>query len=459
MNNYIGLKDGILIPLYFISIVLTGYLFSKRIKPEVRGYFRKALFLKLICGLSFAWVYAYYYGGGDTQMYFNGASAFYKALISGNTGFNGLSNTDLLLGGSKTTIFTKQVTSIINLLSFNSFWSCTLLFAALSLIGLWLLFISFYRLFPALHKQLAIVTLFIPGVVFWSSGIMKDTLCVLCIGMIVWAVQNLFLLSRKKIISFLLLIFGFYMIINLKAYIALALLVSLALYTLLAIRSKIKNVILRIMVIPFVAVIIFSVAFFFIKEIGDYLQRFSLENIAETAQTYQDYHSRISVAGRGSENRTGSAYSLGDINFSSPSSIISKVPLAINVTYFRPYLWEVKNPVMLLSALESFFILLFTIKVVFKTGIFRFIRHVFSDKEITFCMAFAMMFGFAVGFTSYNFGSLVRYKVPCVPFYLIALVLINSLPKKKKEAELNYVVTDSSTLRTIESQPSLMKNH
>jgi hypothetical protein len=458
MNNYIGLTDVILIILYFIVIATIGYLFSRKIKPEIRGYFRKALLLKLVCGLSFAWIYAYYYGGGDTQMYFNGASSFYKAFMSGSVGFDALSDPDFLLGGSQTTIFTKQVTSIINLLSFNSFWSCTLLFAALSLIGIWLLFISFYRLFPALHKQLAIVTLFIPGVVFWSSGIMKDTLCVLFIGMIVWAVQNLFLFSKKKLFSFALLIFGFYMIINLKAYIALALLVSLALYALLAIRSKIKNVIFRIMVIPFVAVIIFSVAFFFIDGIGEYLKKFSLENIAETAQTYQNYHSRISVAGRGSENRTGSAYSLGDINFSSPASIVSKAPLAINVTYFRPYLWEVKNPVMLLSALESFLIMLFTLKVIFKTGIFRFIRHIFSDKEIIFCMAFAMMFGFAVGFTSYNFGSLVRYKAPCVPFYLIALVIINSLPKKKKEVALNYIVTGSSTLRTKEPQPSLMKN-
>ncbi|MEO7800521.1 MAG: hypothetical protein ABIR81_00900 [Ginsengibacter sp.] len=458
MNNYIGLKDVILIVLYFVVILFVGFLFSRKIKAEIRGYFRKALLLKLLCGLSFAWVYAYYYGGGDTQMYFNGASSFYKAFISGHVGLSGLSDPDLLLGGSKTTIFTKQVTSIINLFSFNSFWSCTLLFAALSLIGLWLLFISFYRLFPTLHKQLAIVTLFIPGVVFWSSGIMKDTLCVLFIGVIVWTVQNLFSLNRKKIITFFLLLLSFYVIINLKAYIALVLLVSLALYTLLAIRSNIKNVIFRIMVVPFATVVIFSVAFFFINEIGEYLQRFSLENIAETAQTYQEYHSRISVAGRGSENRTGSAYSLGDINFSSPASVASKVPQAINVTYFRPYVWEVKNPVMLLSALESFLILLFTLKVLFKTGIFKFIRHIFFDKEIIFCMAFAMMFGFAVGFTSYNFGSLVRYKAPCVPFYLIALVLINALPKKKQVAELKYVVSQSSTLPTKEPQPFLMKN-
>lgn len=458
MNNHIGPIDALLIGIYFLVILLIGHLFSRRIKPEIRGYFMKGLTLKLLCGLCFAWVYVYYYGGGDTQMYFRGASSFYKSFISGNVGFNGLSDPDLLLGGSPSSIFTKQVTSIINLFAFNSFWSCTLIFSALSMLGLWLLFISFYRLFPRLHKQLAIVTLFIPGVVFWSSGIMKDSLCLLFTGVIVWTIQNIFLFNKKKIISLTLLLFSFYIIINLKAYIALALLVSLALYALLTLRSKIKSFFFRIMLLPFAAVMIFGIAFLSMNQIGESLQRYSLENLAETAQTYQDYHSRISVAGRGSENRTGSAYSLGDIDFSSPVNIASKFPVALNVTFFRPYLWEVTNPVMLLSALESLLIMLYTLKVIFKTGIFRFFRHLVSDKEILFCITFALIFGFAVGFTTYNFGALVRYKAPCVPFYLIALVLINALPKKKKETELNYVISEPAELRTTEPQLSLMKN-
>ncbi len=391
-------------------------------------------------------------------MYFRGASSFFKAFFSGKVGFAGLADHELLLGGSPSSVFTKQITSIINLFSFNSFWSCTLVFSALSMIGLWLLFISFYRLFPQLHKQLAIVTLFIPGVVFWSSGIMKDSLCLLFTGVIVWTIQNLFLFNKRKLVSLCLLLFSFYVIINLKAYIALALLVSLALYAMLTLRSRIKSFFFRIMVLPFAAVVIFGIAFLSMNEIGESLQRYSLENLAETAQTYQDYHSRISVAGRGSENRTGSAYSLGDIDFSSAASIASKFPLALNVTFFRPYLWEVTNPVMLLSALESFLIMLYTFKVIFKTGIFRFFRHLLSDKEILFCITFALIFGFAVGFTTYNFGALVRYKAPCIPFYLIALVLINSLPKKKKDPELNYVINESSELRTTELQLSLMKN-
>lgn len=277
---------------------------------------------------------------------------------------------------------------------------------------------------------------------------MKDSLCMLFVGVIVYAIQNVFLFNQKKATSILFLIAGFYVIINLKAYIALALLLSLALYALLAFRANIKNPTTRMLIMPFAAIVIFGGALFMMNRIGESLERYSLENLAETAQTYQNYHFRISVAGRGSENRTGSGYSLGEMNYSDPLSIAAKFPLAVNVTFFRPYVWEVKNPVMLLSALESLFIMLFTIKVIFKTGVGRFFKHSVTNKEILFCMTFALIFGFAVGFTTYNFGSLVRYKAPCVPFFLIALVLINNLPDKKDTRRLTGMVRRSNKVRS-----------
>ncbi|TVR77560.1 MAG: hypothetical protein EA412_10750, partial [Chitinophagaceae bacterium] len=56
---------------------------------------------------------------------------------------------------------------------------------------------------------------------------------------------------------------------------------------------------------------------------------------------------------------------------------------------------------------------------------------------IIFCIVFAIIFAFGVGFTSFNFGALARYKTPCLAFYLIGISLIYYYSKKdKKEAEL-----------------------
>jgi hypothetical protein len=219
---------------------------------------------------------------------------------------------------------------------------------------------------------------------------------------------------------------GFYAIITLKAYIALALLVAIALYAVLALKSKIRNGALRKLAVPLLTASIFGITATAMNQIGESLERYSIENIIETAQTYQGYHLRTSTSDRrGNAVRTGSSYTLGDINYSDPLSIAGKFPLAVNVTFFRPYVWEVKNPVMLLSALESTLILLFTIGVIRRSGLKNFFKSVFSKKEVLFCFTFALIFGFAVGFTTYNFGSLVRYKAPCIPFFLIALILIN----------------------------------
>jgi hypothetical protein len=87
---------------------------------------------------------------------------------------------------------------------------------------------------------------------------------------------------------------------------------------------------------------------------------------------------------------------------------------------------------MLLSALESTFILLFTLSILWRTGLKKFVSNIFKSREVVFCLTFALIFGFAVGFTTYNFGSLVRYKAPCIPFFMVSLVILNSLAQKSK---------------------------
>jgi hypothetical protein len=425
-----------------------GLAYSRRFKEKfLRRYFIGGLALKLICGLGFGWVYVYYYGGGDTTMYFKGASLIFKELTTGSNGFDIFFNDQLMGGGSPTAHFMQRIAGILNIPALNSFWACTLLFSTLSFVGQWLLFMSFCRQFPKLHKQLAIAILFIPGVIFWSSGIMKDSICMLFVGVIVYAVQNIFIYNRKKIISALLVVIGFYVLVNLKAYIALALLVSIALYAIVVLKDRIKYTAVKILVLPVASVLIIGAAFLTMNKIGESLQRYSLENIIETAQIYQGYHYRTSIAGRGSETRTGSSYSLGEIDYGNPLSIALKFPAAINVTFFRPFIWEVKNPVMLLSALESTVILIFTLIVFFRAGFRKFFGLIISKKEILFCFSFALIFGFSVGFTTYNFGSLVRYKTPCIPFFLIALVLINEHVMEKKKSLQKKFKFPQSTVR------------
>ena len=51
---------------------------------------------------------------------------------------------------------------------------------------------------------------------------------------------------------------------------------------------------------------------------------------------------------------------------------------------------------------------------------------------VTYCFFYSLVFALFVGATTLNFGTLVRYKIPAMPFYLISIFLILDLNRKKK---------------------------
>ena len=151
-----------------------------------------------------------------------------------------------------------------------------------------------------------------------------------------------------------------------------------------------------------------------------------IEDISRTAEATARWLTYVST------REGGSGYSLGDFDYST-SGILRKTPAAIWVTLFRPYIWEAKNPVMLLSALESTIFLLVTLFVLFRVLARGRWRPLPGHPVIIFCFAFAISFAFAVGISTYNFGSLVRYKIPMMPFYVIGLFLLYHLSKRPRK--------------------------
>ncbi len=108
------------------------------------------------------------------------------------------------------------------------------------------------------------------------------------------------------------------------------------------------------------------------------------------------------------------------------------------MTLFRPFVWEVRNPVMLLSALEAVFFLFMTFRVVWEMKVGRLWGLVGKQPVVLFCVIFAVTFSFAVGVSSYNFGTLVRYKIPMMPFFLVALYVLQGQAVKKRKKERRF---------------------
>ena len=142
----------------------------------------------------------------------------------------------------------------------------------------------------------------------------------------------------------------------------------------------------------------------------------SMETAVKKAQTVQQDLLR--------EEQYGSnSYNIGKID-GTFGGMLKVAPMAIIAGMYRPFIWEARNPVMLISGLENFILLLLTIFLLFKLKFVRFFQFIFSDPILIFSLLFTVFFMFAVGMASANFGALVRYKIPAMPFFVASMFII-----------------------------------
>jgi hypothetical protein len=231
-----------------------------------------------------------------------------------------------------------------------------------------------------------------------------------------------------KISSLLLLIISAYLIFSIKKYVLLCFLPAAILWIYLSNLYRVRSLAMRLLMMPFVVLVIAGSGYFAVLKVGESDERYALSKIPETARiTAYDIGF---YTGRGA----GSAYSLGELD-GTFSGMLLKAPQAVNVAIFRPYLWEVRNALMAISAVECFVLFIFTLYVLVVK------RHVFFkmilDPNVIFCLTFSLTFAFAVGISTYNFGTLSRYRIPMLPFYVMALALMFHYEKRERKfAEL-----------------------
>ena len=180
------------------------------------------------------------------------------------------------------------------------------------------------------------------------------------------------------------------------------------------------------LIFPFIICLLGYFGYWAAEKVGEGDAKYSLSKLVQTAKiTAYDI-------GFFTGRDAGSHYSLGELT-GTFTDLIQKAPAAINVTLFRPYLWEVTNPLMLLSAIESltFMILVFYVFFIKKGELFGSLK----TPDIPFLLTFSLIMAFAVGITSYNFGTLSRYKVPLLPYFLSAMMILKSeFPRNVRRA-------------------------
>jgi hypothetical protein len=431
------LRDFIVTPVILILVFWGAYIIRPWVTDEItRRYFFSALFLRVFGALAVGFLYQFYYGGGDTFAYHTLGSrvvweAFTESPIKGlqliitDNKFNGelfKYATRIEFYRDPSAYFVVRVASIFDLITFSSYSATAVLFSVLSFAGAWVFYLVFYRVYPHLHRWLALGILFVPSVLFWGSGIMKDTLTLSALGFLTYSVRKIFFDKQASVKSFIIMIVSVLVIYSIKKYILLCYLPALLLWVNVGNLARIKSRVLKVLIVPFVLVIIILTGYFSIDIVGKDDPRYAIESLGKTAQVTA--YDIAYQTGRGA----GSTYILGELD-GTFNSMIRLAPQAINVSLFRPYFWEIRNPLMLLSSTESLFLLCFTLFLLFKRR--TVMLEALRNPDILFCMVFSITFAFAVGVSTFNFGTLARYKIPLLPFYLIGLILMLNYSKKE----------------------------
>ena len=235
---------------YLILILIFGWIIKSRYQNKIPDYkyFVSGLLFKLFGVLAFCVVYLYYYEGGDTLNYFKGAKAIANLLLYDfDKGIHVLFNTDSPYNGwhvynsttgypahymwkDPNTFSVSRYTSIFVLIGNGSFLVSSFLTACFSYIGIWKLYRLFNNLYPGNSRPFAYLILFLPTLLFWGSGIMKDSYV---LGATCWITYNFHqvFIERKKVFwNIIFLVLNLSIIMNTKAYVIMSLLPGMLLW-------------------------------------------------------------------------------------------------------------------------------------------------------------------------------------------------------------------------------------
>jgi len=446
MNPLLSIFDILLTPLYILGAYAYGYYVTKkniRIRPEYK-YFTSGLMTRVFGAIALGLVYFFYYTGGDTTNYFQTSSAYANLMFTdiddfwigwlGNGKgyyfqFNESTGFPVYTPRDHHSFFVVRLLIPIVTLGCHTYFSTAVLVACITYGGLWKLYQTFLLEFPNLKREFAIACLFIPSCVFWGSGLMKDSFTLSAVGWFTYAFYHFFIKKNRNLSYGIYLLISSFVILAIKPYIFFALLPGAILWLSNNLVKKINHGFVRFLATPIILALGGLTGYFALDKMGDNLGQYKIDTVLDKAVvTQKDMKA---------EYYGGKTYDIGEFD-ASLSGIASKAPIAIFSGIFRPGIWDVRNPVMLVSSLENTYLLFLTVFLLFKLKFLGFFALIRKNPMLLFCMLFSLFFAFSVGLTVANFGSLVRLRIPELPFFVAGIFMLKHLYEKQSGTKVKF---------------------
>ena len=397
--------------IYLLNISFLAWVIQKAHKKVVELPIAKlyypALAFKVICGISLGLIYTFYYEAGDTILFFEKAKSilelpkieFLKEVFMSSIPHE-----------QRSILPVTKIIGLVLLITGSSYWLASVYFSLFSFVGTFYFVKQLTLKYPTLVNSASIAFLFFPSIVFWSSGVLKESL-VFGMMMFMLGFFMTYLNSKKINLWHLVLsVLGAWLMIVIKYYIA--------------------AVFLPILLIVFIVSIIKGRNLFgTIRPIYQYMS-ISIITLgafywATTIQFNLDLSRIFSVAKANQLEILRISDQASVINYldetDSTLSILVNLLIALFSGLFRPLIPDLSSIAQLFSSIENILIV-----ILFVIGFRRKVVLNNQDKIlIAGLLLFILMLSSLLAYSSPNFGTLARYKVYYMPFFLF-LVLINS---------------------------------
>lgn len=415
--------------LAFVWIFYSRFFRLEGLHPRFAEF---AFLLKLISGFALTWIYTHFYDDrsqSDIFKFFDDSKYIYQALADKPSDFfsmvfgldqsrpyydryyyqmnNWFKAYDTGYFNDTRTMI--RLNAFIRLFSFGVYHVHTLIFSFITFIGLIFIYKAIHRWFADRAFLLALSLFLMPSVLCWTSGVLKEAVLFLGMGLLLYGLSLIYTFKRYgKALLFILP--GTILMIIVKPYILAALLPGVLALTSFSLWKKGK------MVFHFVGVyVLFGISFWIFAQFGP--QYNILEQLSERQQSVQRLAFYVD---------SGSLIDAAPLN---PNvwSLLRNLPEALINAAFRPSILDADNALKWLAAFENLMII---IMLVFCIGLFQY------DSQKLDLWLFMLSFTFIVyalsGLTTPVLGTLVRYRVPALPFFMLLMFMMIDYERLKR---------------------------
>ncbi len=370
-----------------------------------------------------------------------------------------------------------RINAVLRIFAFGCFNVHTVFFCFFSFIGQVAIYKTFYPYLSDKKWALFAAVFLMPTVLFWGSGVLKEAIILFGLGIFVYSIHAIIIYKKINLKLLLLLVFAVITIAIMKLYILISLFPGVV-FICIAKCFDYKFLILKYISILALMVSMgygigkisdnFNAAamlsfrqkdFYNTMRGGIYFQRFvnnstQYDNIYFPAAKLSKFKN-VEREDTIKINFTDTAYVWDVMTYNfidtilvSPSenikyrlvmkdtisgsgihippldptylSIIKNAPIAFVNTLARPHPFEIDSLFSFMAAIENILIEIFII------FCFFFIQKPTNEKRTIalFCFSFVLMLFILTGLVTPVIGAIVRYKMPALPFLVIALLLI-----------------------------------